>query len=66
MDMAYRNYMANMSMYAVNNLAEYFGGIKVSMSFNEIIHPPTEEERTAQDIINDFKARLNGEQNESI
>lgn len=66
METAYRDYMANMIMYAVNNLAECFGGTKVTKSFSEIINPPVEDKRTAQEIIDDFKARLNGEQYELI
>ena len=64
--MAYRNYMADMSMHTVNNLAEYYGGVKITKHFSEIIRQEPEEKRTADEIIENFKLRLNGEQNELI
>lgn len=53
--------MADTSMHTVNNLAEAYGGIKITKSFNEIIKQKPEEERTADEIITEFKQRLNGE-----
>lgn len=59
--------MADMSMHTVNNLAEaYGGGIRITKSFYELLKPEPEEKRTADEIISQFKQRLNGVKNESI
>lgn len=59
-DTAYKHYMADMAMYSVNNTAEYFGGTKIVKSFKDIVNPPREEERTAEEIIQNIRDKMNG------
>lgn len=58
--------MANLSMHTVNNLAEMYGGVKITKAFDELINPTPEAKKTADEIINSFKERLNGDYYESI
>ena len=62
----YRNYMADMSFYAVNNISSIGGGIEVKKKFFEILERKPKDSRTAEEIINDIKSKLNGENNESV
>lgn len=55
-----------MLMYIANDIAEVYGGTKVVKSYSELVEPQIEEKRTAQEIIEDFKQRLNGVHNEFI
>ena len=52
--------MADMSRYAVNNIAGIGGGVSINKSFSDVIDIPPEEKRTAEEIINSIASRLNG------
>ena len=41
------------------NTAHAFGGSTITRRFADIINPPKEEERTAEQIISDFKRKIN-------
>ena len=58
--------MANLSMHNVNNLAEAYGGVKITKPFDDIIKATPEAQKTADEIRNSFKERLNGDYYESI
>lgn len=58
--------MADMSMYAVNNIFSIGGGVEVKKRFFEILERKPKDSRTAEEIINNIKNKLNGENNESI
>jgi len=49
-------------MVMANNTAEAFGGMSISKRFGDILDPAPEEKRTAEEILDDFKERLNGEE----
>ena len=50
-----------------NNLVDYIGGgTKFVKSYNDIITVQPEEQRTAEEVIDNIVSRLNGTQNELI
>ena len=58
--------MADVTFHLLNGVSEALGGVTVVKTYSEIIDAPPEEKRTAEDIIEDFKQRLNGEHYELI
>lgn len=58
--------MADMAMHLVNNFADCFGGMGVFKSYSDIIDLVPEEKRTAEEIIEHIKERVNGTHNEPI
>jgi len=57
-DMAYRFFVTDELFYLNNNVVNISGGNKLQTRFYEILHPPKEETRTADDIINNIKSKL--------
>lgn len=55
---AFRDYIAQAGMSACNNLAGAFGGTSITMTFYEMLHPKVEE-RTAREIKDEIKNKLN-------
>lgn len=59
--------MADMSFYAVNNISSISGGgVEVKKRFFETLERKPKDSRTAEEIIDNIKKKLNGENNESI
>lgn len=58
--------MADMSFYAVNNISSIGGGVEVKKRFFETLERKPKDSRTAEEIIDNIKKKLNGENNESI
>ena len=55
-----------MSMYIVNNIGKYLGGVEVKKRFSELLEKKPQETRTAEQIITDIKEKLKGVNDESI
>lgn len=55
-----------MSFYAVNNISSIGGGVEVKKRFFETLERKPKDSRTAEEIIDNIKKKLNGENNESI
>lgn len=57
-DMAYRFFVTDELYYLNNNVVNMTGGSKMQTRFYEIINPPKNEDRTADDVINNIKNKL--------
>ena len=57
-DMAYRFFITDGLFYLNNNVVNISGGNKLQTRFYEILHPPKEETRTSDEIINNLKDKL--------
>lgn len=55
----WRLYMARATRLLTENTASLGSGKYMQMEYDEIINPKPEEKRSAQDIINDMKAKIN-------
>ena len=56
--MAYRFFVTDELFYINNNLVNISGGSKLQSRFYEFLHPPKEETRTSQEIIDNIKSKL--------
>lgn len=57
-DVAYRFFVTDELYYINNNVVNVSGGSKLQTRFYDILHPPKEETRTADDVINGLKDKL--------
>lgn len=56
---AYRIYVARATQILTENTANAFGGKSMSMSYEELINPKTVDNRSAEEIIEDIKKKMN-------
>lgn len=57
-EMAYRFFVTDELYYINNNVVGMTGGSRLQTRFYEILHPPKEETRTSDEIINGLKDKL--------
>ena len=57
-DMAYRFFITDELYYLNNNVVNMTGGSKMQKRFYEILYPPKEDTRTADEIITNIKNKL--------
>ena len=56
---AYRIYVARATQILTENTANAFGGKSMSMSYEELINPKPVDNRSAEEIIEDIKKKMN-------
>lgn len=56
--MAYRFFVTDELFYLNNNVVNLSGGNSLQNRFYEILNPPKEETRTAEEIIDNIKNKL--------
>ena len=56
---AYRIYVARATQILTENTANAFGGKSMSMSYEEFIKPKPVDNRSAEEIIEDIKKKMN-------
>lgn len=56
--MAYRFFVTDELYYINNNIVGFMGGSQLQTKYRDIIHPPKEETRTSQEIIDNIKTKM--------